>query len=542
MDERAAAELAPTEYCMSNFSRDRSLSALVLCSVLLLALAACDAQKPPYADAGSSGRSGSKPGTGSGSGDPPVGGPNESDAAVDDAGSVANSSAVPEFEGLPLAGVPYGMPPQGCTEGSSGDELVLQLDTQIKSLLLTAANGVLQANGIACTSVKAPKSVKILGTAAADTVIIDFSQEPFPSSLLSGTISIDPSTGSAKDTVAVAFTVGADDVHLGTMKTTTLIGAGKAFPRVSVVNQEVTIVSTGPGEDTIDATGGGEFGAPLLAGVTMYGGADADVMQGGIGSDVLHGGSGDDLFKTAAAKDGGDVYDGGDDEDTLSYELRVSPVTVRVDRVANDGDTNENDDVQNTVEVLIGGKGADTIVGGDADNVLIGGPGNDTLSGGAGDDWFVESAAAAGSDIMNGGDGSDTIDYGERADDLDVSLCVANLVTCTTGACGCAADDGSSGEKDTLVGIENAITGSGDDTLVGSAADNLLRGGPGNDVVRGEAGNDYIYGEEGNDALYGGDGDDLLDGGPGNDSLDAGGGEGDICVYTKVETAISCEL
>lgn len=54
--------------------------------------------------------------------------------------------------------------------------------------------------------------------------------------------------------------------------------------------------------------------------------------------------------------------------------------------------------------------------------------------------------------------------------------------------------------------IENAISGSGDDILIGNAAANMLIGGAGNDVLRGDAGDDLLTGGSGNDQLYGGSG------------------------------------
>lgn len=54
--------------------------------------------------------------------------------------------------------------------------------------------------------------------------------------------------------------------------------------------------------------------------------------------------------------------------------------------------------------------------------------------------------------------------------------------------------------------IENAISGSGDDILIGNAAANMLTGGAGNDVLRGEAGDDLLTGGSGNDQIYGGSG------------------------------------
>ncbi len=75
------------------------------------------------------------------------------------------------------------------------------------------------------------------------------------------------------------------------------------------------------------------------------------------------------------------------------------------------------------------------------------------------------------------------------------------------------------------VTIENAIAGSGNDTLTGNTANNLLQGGTGNDFLYGEAGNDTLNGENANDYLNGGDGNDTLSGGDGNDTLIGGAGD-----------------
>ena len=58
--------------------------------------------------------------------------------------------------------------------------------------------------------------------------------------------------------------------------------------------------------------------------------------------------------------------------------------------------------------------------------------------------------------------------------------------------------------------IENAISGSGHDKLIGNAANNELTGGGGNDTLDGGAGDDVITGGEGKDALYGGFGNDTF--------------------------------
>ena len=70
--------------------------------------------------------------------------------------------------------------------------------------------------------------------------------------------------------------------------------------------------------------------------------------------------------------------------------------------------------------------------------------------------------------------------------------------------------------------IENAIGGSGHDTIIGNSANNELLGGDGNDTIKGGLGNDHLYGGMGNDILYGDIGNDYLYGGVGNDHLYGG--------------------
>jgi serralysin len=70
--------------------------------------------------------------------------------------------------------------------------------------------------------------------------------------------------------------------------------------------------------------------------------------------------------------------------------------------------------------------------------------------------------------------------------------------------------------------IENAIGGSGNDTMSGNGIGNSLTGGLGNDVLKGLAGIDGLFGGAGGDSLNGGDGGDGLGGGKGNDTLTGG--------------------
>ncbi|GAB5445414.1 M10 family metallopeptidase C-terminal domain-containing protein [Gymnodinialimonas sp.] len=72
--------------------------------------------------------------------------------------------------------------------------------------------------------------------------------------------------------------------------------------------------------------------------------------------------------------------------------------------------------------------------------------------------------------------------------------------------------------------IENAIGGSGDDTMTGNEGDNLIEGGEGADSLDGFGGADTLIGGLGNDTLNGGNQFDSLEGGGGRDSMTGGMG------------------
>jgi Ca2+-binding RTX toxin-like protein len=163
-------------------------------------------------------------------------------------------------------------------------------------------------------------------------------------------------------------------------------------------------------------------------------------------------------------------------------------------------------------------------VGSGEDNVIMGGPGSDILRGEGGSDVFVEAGIAEGSDTVYGGLGNDTMDYSGRTSSIRFTACAPAPADCQTGACGCETDNGEPDELDTLVGVESASGGSGNDQLHGDDEDN------------------WLYGGEGDDEIFGAGGEDTLDGGEGVDVVDGGDGDGDICAVVESENAQSCEL
>nr|WP_281500780.1 M10 family metallopeptidase [Kordiimonas marina] len=73
--------------------------------------------------------------------------------------------------------------------------------------------------------------------------------------------------------------------------------------------------------------------------------------------------------------------------------------------------------------------------------------------------------------------------------------------------------------------IENAIGGTGDDTLTGNSVANSLEGGAGDDILKGQGGQDTLDGGSGNDSLTGGTGADVF-------AFDSGWGDDVITDFT----------
>ena len=90
--------------------------------------------------------------------------------------------------------------------------------------------------------------------------------------------------------------------------------------------------------------------------------------------------------------------------------------------------------------------------------------------------------------------------------------------TSSSAAAGADLIDGGDG-FDLLYG------GAGNDVVEGGNDDDLVSGGDGNDQLSGQAGNDELSGEDGDDQLSGGDGDDILYGSDGDDMLAGGNGQ-----------------
>ena len=190
-------------------------------------------------------------------------------------------------------------------------------------------------------------------------------------------------------------------------------------------------------------------------------------------NDTIVGSAADETFYSSA---GNDVIDGQGGSDTYDASGAGEGVTV-------DLDTNPFDGVVAGDGFAVGGSsvGLDGLTS--IENVR-GSSFNDVINGSAGDNIFY---ASAGTDIING-DGS-TPGNGPNGDTFDASAATTNVTINLAGQTATGF-----GGTSTIKNIENAVGGSGNDTITGSSANNTLTGNAGSDTFVATAGTDHIDG------------------------------------------------
>jgi Ca2+-binding RTX toxin-like protein len=494
-----------------------------------------------------------------------------------------------------------------CTVDAMGNLTVTVGDDETAYASKRATDGKVVVNGTLaggeCTG-DATKKITFNGSTGDNKVIIDFINGTFGAGTSAGpNIVISLGAETLGDSVKIRGSSGVDKYTFGTAGASVTTDM---LPDISFASVEDVVVSTGPGNDVVTGEGGKGTVDPFPITFTVYGGDGDDTLTGAGVASSLYGGEGNDTFKQQVAKVA-DLMDGGNGTDTVDYSLRTSTLTITVgDGTANDGEAGETDEVQNTVENVIGGsgddnisaaadavdvnhtftggdgndtltggnlvdtlnggKGDDTLIGGAGDDILNGNDGNDNLQGGLGNDTLNGNdgddnlQGGAGNDTLIGGKGSDTADYSDHGAAVIVDLDGSKTLT----------QVGSVGEKDVInpmtssADVENIRGSAQNDTLTGDANANIIWGGAGNDIIRGGNGNDSLYGEAGADDIDGQNGDDYivggtgldtnLAGGAGNDTIDAndgaadvlvdcGAGEADIAIVDMADAMVNnCEL
>jgi Ca2+-binding RTX toxin-like protein len=129
--------------------------------------------------------------------------------------------------------------------------------------------------------------------------------------------------------------------------------------------------------------------------------ADVENLTGGAGNDTL---TGDSAKNTLDGRKGADVLSGLGGTDTAIYATRTTRVTVSLDNVANDGNSDDGpsgarDNVMADIENLTGGSGPDSLTGSAANNRIAGALGADSLFGLGGNDTLLANDGIADTTI-----------------------------------------------------------------------------------------------------------------------------------------------
>jgi Ca2+-binding RTX toxin-like protein len=295
------------------------------------------------------------------------------------------------------------------------------------------------------------------------------------------------------------------------------------------------------GNDTIDALGGND---------SVFGDAGNDILIGNTGDDTLNGGIGNDTLRGGI---GNDSLVGGDGAADLA-EYFDATGAVTIDFTAGSATGAAGTDVLSGLEWAWGGAFGDSIRGDSLSNYLAGRGGADTLRGEGGDDFLapdLPDTVSLANDLIDGGPGFDRLELFNATAALSVDLVQNRLFGFGT---------------DTLISVEGALGGSGDDTMIGDSIANYfwgragvdslsgaagadtLFGGLANDLLFGGTENDQLWGDDGNniagggaDSLDGGDGDDSLSGEQGNDTLNGGNGF-DIAEFFGATAGVTVNL
>lgn len=261
-------------------------------------------------------------------------------------------------------------------------------------------------------------------------------------------------------------------------------------------------------------------GTDSLSGIEQVNGSPFDdVLIGGASDDRLTAGAGNDTLNGGA---GVNFIDGGAGTDTLSRAGATTNQSVDLAAGTADADTILG------IENVIGSDHDDTIRGDFRANRLEGGSGNDTyrLIGFTEADTIIDSAGTAdrleivGTELIDiievswSGTGAISAFGGftfngttfsgieevtlnllgnVEGDQLAYTSTIASVIVTLGGA--------ASGFTGPILGVENVVGGSGDDTIVADNANNHLQGGAGNDWIKSGDGNDTIDGGEGIDTI-----------------------------------------
>ncbi|WP_407493414.1 hypothetical protein [Pseudooceanicola sp. MF1-13] len=354
-----------------------------------------------------------------------------------------------------------------------------------------------------------------------------------------------PSQGAVMIAGDLKGDVGNDTLVGGAMSDTIL---GDEGDDLLVGGAAPDVLIAGTGNDRAKGDGGNDTILGEDGNDTLLGGAGADLIDGDVGNDVIGGGDDDDVVW---AREGNDIIAGGGGNDTLSGSLGDDMIWGDLDLVLNADCFLETDG--DSLPLL------QAPVGTDGNDVIGGGADNDWISGDGGNDFVwgdSDIREGANRSVVTAGASNTYVDLetGQTVVDLDAGDGLTQKSIVAPGRGGADVISGGAGD-DTLLGED------GNDVLRGDQFDDLnvmtdrfvagqttdragrALSGSGNDVMIGEKGADVIFGNGGDDWGFGGSGTDFLLGNDGHDSLRGSAGRdvlfgdnGEIIVFENGDT------
>ncbi len=324
-------------------------------------------------------------------------------------------------------------------------------------------------------------------------------------------------------------TIGADGVGFAS---TVVFNLATGFMTLSGNNYEIWNGfenydgSTGSGGEGVIGTSGDNLIETGSGNNSIDGGAGNDTISSTNGNDTLNGGSGNDTL--IVSDDGGDTSIlGGLGEDLLDLSGSTAGWVMGLNDLTSGSTTLSGANSSNGVDALLGSDFDDDLTEGYIDVIDAAG-GNDSVR---------TNGINVSDERFDGGAGNDLLDFSADSSDILLDLATGAFSN-TIGAFNFENAIGGSG-NDTITGVAggsnlaggdgiDSLTGlGGSDTLLGGSGNDVLIGGGGGDGLNGGTGNDILSGDGGADTLVGGSGDDILGGGSGNDHL-SGGFQGDV--------------
>ncbi|MEM7521938.1 MAG: calcium-binding protein, partial [Pseudomonadota bacterium] len=311
---------------------------------------------------------------------------------------------------------------------------------------------------------------------------------------------------------------GGNDTIFGEGGDDFIVGDYSTYDASAVISDGVDSLNGGPGNDTLIGglgndvlNGGADFDtvdysySKQAITVTIGGtGSATNVLETDtltsieavVGSDFNDTLNGSDLDATFDGGEGSDTYNGTANVDTVTYDS--SSVGVSVDLGLSGPQTIAQgvSETLNSIENLIGSDFDDSLSGNGSMNILIGGRGNDTLDavggslnrleGGKGDDLIFYETNGNLTNFYDGGDDSDTF----NGDGTNFTVAILFDLEAGEMLVGASFD----ATVQNFEHYDNALSLSGDESVIGTAEANHIRTGGGNNVIFASAGDDTLDG------------------------------------------------